>query len=46
MGIYEVMRVNDKVRRLIAQKASEDIVRDAAIVKRLERLFKSDWKKS
>jgi len=30
-GIYEVMRVNDKVRRLIAQKASEDIVRDAAI---------------
>jgi len=31
MGIYEVMRVNDKVRRLIAQKASEDIVRDAAI---------------
>jgi len=31
MGIYEVMRVNDKIRRLIAQKASEDIVRDAAI---------------
>jgi type IV pilus assembly protein PilB len=31
MGIYEVMRVNDKVRRLIAQKASEDIIRDAAI---------------
>jgi type IV pilus assembly protein PilB len=31
MGIYEVMRVNDKVKRLIAQKASEDIIRDAAI---------------
>jgi len=31
MGVYEVMRVNDKVRRLIAQKASEDIIRDAAI---------------
>jgi type IV pilus assembly protein PilB len=31
MGIYEVMRVNDKVRRLIAQKAGEDMVRDAAI---------------
>jgi type IV pilus assembly protein PilB len=31
MGIYEVMRVNDKVRRLIAQKAGEDIIRDAAI---------------
>ena len=34
MGIYEVMRVNDKVRRLIAQKAGEDIVRDAAIAAR------------
>ena len=31
MGIYEVMRVNDKVRRLVAQKAGEDIIRDAAI---------------
>jgi type IV pilus assembly protein PilB len=31
MGIYEVMRVNDKVRRLVAQKAGEDMVRDAAI---------------
>jgi type IV pilus assembly protein PilB len=31
MGIYEVMRVNDKVRRLIAQKAGEDMIRDAAI---------------
>jgi hypothetical protein len=31
MGIYEVMRVNDRVRRLVAQKAGEDIIRDAAI---------------
>jgi type IV pilus assembly protein PilB len=31
MGIYEVMRVTDKVRRLIAQRAGEDIIRDAAI---------------
>lgn len=31
MGIYEVMRVNDKVRRLIAQRGSEDMIRDAAI---------------
>ena len=31
MGIYEVMRVNDKVRRLIAAKAGEDIIRDASI---------------
>jgi type IV pilus assembly protein PilB len=31
MGIYEVMQVNDKIRRLIAQKAGEDIIRDAAI---------------
>jgi type IV pilus assembly protein PilB len=31
MGIYEVMRVNDKVRRLVAQKAGEDMIRDAAI---------------
>ena len=31
MGIYEVMRVNDKVRRLVAQRAGEDMVRDAAI---------------
>jgi len=31
MGIYEVMRISDKVRRLIAQRAGEDMVRDAAI---------------
>jgi type IV pilus assembly protein PilB len=31
MGVYEVMRVNDKVRRLIAQKAGEEMIRDAAI---------------
>ncbi|HYT66356.1 MAG TPA: ATPase, T2SS/T4P/T4SS family [Vicinamibacterales bacterium] len=31
MGIYEVMRVSDKVRRLIAQKAGDDMIRDAAI---------------
>jgi len=31
MGIYEVMRVNDKMRRLVAQRAGEDIIRDAAI---------------
>jgi type IV pilus assembly protein PilB len=31
MGIYEVMRVNDKVRRLVAAKAGEDMIRDAAI---------------
>jgi type IV pilus assembly protein PilB len=31
MGIYEVMRVNDKVRRLIARRAGEEIIRDAAI---------------
>jgi type IV pilus assembly protein PilB len=31
MGIYEVMRVSDKIRRLVAQRASEDIIRDAAI---------------
>ena len=30
-GIYEVMRVTDKVRRLIAQRASEGVIRDAAI---------------
>jgi type IV pilus assembly protein PilB len=31
MGIYEVMRVDDKVRRLIAQRAGEDMIREAAI---------------
>jgi hypothetical protein len=31
MGIYEVMRVNDKIRRLVAQRAGEDMIRDAAI---------------
>ena len=31
IGIYEVMRVSDKVRRLIAQRAGEDMIRDAAI---------------
>jgi type IV pilus assembly protein PilB len=30
-GVYEVMRVNEKVKRLIAQRASEDVIRDAAI---------------
>jgi type IV pilus assembly protein PilB len=31
IGIYEVMRVNDKLRRLIASRALEDQVREAAI---------------
>ena len=31
IAIYEVMPVTDKLRRLIAQNASEDIVRDAAL---------------
>jgi type IV pilus assembly protein PilB len=31
IAIYEVMRVNDKIRRLIAQNAGEDLVREAAV---------------
>ncbi len=31
IALYEVMRVSDKVRRLVAQKAGEDMVRDAAV---------------
>jgi uncharacterized OB-fold protein len=31
IAIYEVMRVTDKVRRMIAQRAGEDMVRDAAV---------------
>src|SRR4051812_18919973 len=31
MGIYEVMRVDDKIRRLVAQRAGDDLIRDAAI---------------
>jgi type IV pilus assembly protein PilB len=31
IGIHEVMRVGDKVRRLIAQRAPEDAVREAAL---------------
>ncbi len=31
IGIYEVMRVTDKLRRLIAAKATEDQIREAAI---------------
>ncbi len=31
IAIYEVMRVSDKVRRLIAQRSGEDMVREAAI---------------
>jgi len=31
IALYEVMRVNDKLRRLIAAKAGEDIIREAAI---------------
>ena len=30
VGIYEVMTVTDKLRRLIAQRASEDAIREAA----------------
>ena len=31
LGLYEVMRVTDRVRRLIASRASEDALRDAAL---------------
>lgn len=30
MGIYEVMKVTDKIRRMIAQRSSEDAVREVA----------------
>jgi type IV pilus assembly protein PilB len=30
IALYEVMRVSDKVRRLIAQRAGEDLIREAA----------------
>ncbi|MGE3277570.1 MAG: ATPase, T2SS/T4P/T4SS family [Vicinamibacterales bacterium] len=30
VGVYEVLRVNERVRRLIAQRASEDAVREMA----------------
>jgi type IV pilus assembly protein PilB len=31
IGIYEVMRVNERVRRMIAQKAGEDTIRETAL---------------
>ncbi|MBI2834706.1 MAG: Flp pilus assembly complex ATPase component TadA [Acidobacteria bacterium] len=31
VGIYEVMRVTDKMRRMIAQRAGEDAIRDVAL---------------
>jgi type IV pilus assembly protein PilB len=31
LGLYEVMRVTDKLRRLIASRASEEALRDAAL---------------
>ncbi len=31
IALFEVMRVSDKVRRLIAQESGEDLIRDAAI---------------
>jgi type II secretory ATPase GspE/PulE/Tfp pilus assembly ATPase PilB-like protein len=31
IGLYEVMRVTDRLRRLIASRASEDTLRDAAL---------------
>jgi type IV pilus assembly protein PilB len=31
IGIYEVMRITDKLRRLIAARATEDQIRDAAV---------------
>ena len=31
IALYEVMKVSDKVRRLVAQRAGEDMVRDAAV---------------
>ncbi len=31
IALYEVMRVDEKVRRLIAQRGGEDMVRDAAV---------------
>jgi type IV pilus assembly protein PilB len=31
IALYEVMRVNDKIRRLIAQNGGEDLIREAAV---------------
>jgi hypothetical protein len=31
VGLYEVMRLNDKLRRMIAQRAPEDVLRETAL---------------
>jgi type IV pilus assembly protein PilB len=31
IALYEVMRINDKVRRLIVQRSGEDLIREAAV---------------
>ena len=38
VGIYEVMTITDKLRRLIAQRASEDAIREAAQVSGMRTL--------
>ena len=38
IAIYEVMRVTDKLRRLIAQRGGEDMVREAAVAAGMQTL--------
>ena len=38
IGIYEVMRVNERVRRMIGQGAGEDSVREAAVASGMQTL--------
>jgi hypothetical protein len=45
MALYEVMRLSDTVRRLVAQRAGEDVVRGLASEARLITLGEDDLAK-
>lgn len=45
IGVYELLRMNTKIKRLIAKRASEDEIRDAAVESGTVTLFEDAWAK-
>lgn len=45
IGIFELMKVNESIRRMILEKASSDVIRDKSIAGGMQTLSQNGWQK-
>ena len=44
-GIYEILTVNEEIRRLILQKVSSDVIKEKAVKAGMRTLLEDGWEK-